>query len=169
MTKLKLLFRNRILYMLLVILTIGCEKGEEGAPGKAGNTNVIGRMFEVQNWTYGSPNYYTNLYVPELTAENIDSAAVLVYFSFEDNSWIALPYTQYNFPDNYYMNFNTSIGNVQINWFYDSSLSSGDDPNTYYGKTLKYKVVIIPPYTQRLYPNINYQNYKQVEAAFNIQ
>jgi hypothetical protein len=64
------------------------------------------------------------------------------------------------------MGFVSSIGNIQVTWVYDSSLSSGSDPNTYYGTTIKCKVVIIPPATEKAKVNMN--NYQEVKRAYNL-
>lgn len=120
----------------------------------------------MSSWSYTSPYYYRNLSTSELTASNVDSALVMVYFSTIGSNWFALPYTQYNSPADYYMGFVSSVGNVQVTWVYDSSLSTGSDPNTYYGTTVKCKVVIIPPAMVK--PNINYKNYKEVKATYKL-
>lgn len=155
-----------------VLLFIGCEKGndgEDGAPGKNGSSNVESRTFSVSSWSYSSPFHYTNLSVPELTQQNINSAGVMVYFSTTGTDWVAVPYTQYNSPYNYFMGFNTSVGIVQITWVYDTSLSQGSDPTTYYGVNLLYKVVVVPPSAKILYPNIDYKNYSAVKETFHLK
>ena len=107
-----------------------------------------------------------NLTVPELTASNIDSALVMVYFSTVGSHWFALPYTQYNSPSDYYMGFVCSNDTVQVTWVYDSSLSSGSNPNAYYNTTIKCKVVVIPP--AMIKPNINPCNYNEVQQAYGL-
>jgi hypothetical protein len=162
-------FMCALVGFFLLTLTIGCEKGEDGIPGKDGSANVESRTFSASSWNYSSPYYYLELSVPELTASNIHSTAVMAYFSIDGSNWRAVPYTQYNTPSNYFMGCISSVGNVRITWFYDSSLSSGDNPNVYYGTTVKLKVVVIPVAAKIINPNIDYKNYEEVRAAFHLQ
>ena len=158
---------------IVLFLINGCSKdgatGPQGPIGKDGKTNVITANFTMGSWLYKSPYYYENLYVPELTTQNIDSALVMVYFSTISSNWLALPYTQYNSPSDYYMGFVTSSDTVQVTWVYDGSLSSGKDPNTYYQTTVKCKVVVIPPNERRAHPNVNHHDYAEVKAAYNLK
>src|ERR1700758_5489644 len=100
---------NAALFLAVIVLLIaGCKKGAtgpQGPVGSPGKTNVISSTFTMASWSYTSPHYYMNLTVPELTANNIDSALVMVYFSTVGSHWFALPYTQYNSPSDYYMGF----------------------------------------------------------------
>ena len=156
--------------IIIILLLNSCKKeGPPGPPGPAGqngNTKVISATFAMSSWSYASPYHYRNLSVPELTANNVDSAMVMVYFSTTGAEWLALPYTQYNSPYNYYMGFSCTNAQVQVTWFYDSSLSQGSDPNTYYGTTVKCKVVIIPPARKRRH--INHMNYEEVKTSYNL-
>lgn len=158
-----------IVLATLTILINSCKKNETGPAGKDGSANVTATVFTASSWTYSSPYYYINLSVPELTSTNINSAAVMVYFNKNNGSWVAVPFTQYNSPSNYFMGFNTSTGNVQVTWAYDSSLSSGSNPNAYYGATVSLKVVVIPPSMIKLYPNIDLRNYSEVRETFNLK
>ncbi len=154
-----------LLFAIATVMANGCKK--EGPAGPAGNANVTAYTYSVSSWAYNSPNYYTNLSVPELTSSNINSAAVMVYFKTTGN-WFALPYTQYYSPYNYVMNFSTGVGEVQITWFYDTSLSAGNDPNAFYGTAVQYKVVIIPPAARKANPNLDWSNYDAVKTQFNL-
>ncbi len=166
----KILKINTTLFFgVLIILFNSCKKNTAGPAGKDGSANVTSTVFNASSWTYSSPYYYINLNVPELTSSNINSAAVMVYFSKSNGSWIAIPYTQYNLPSNYFMGFSSTIGNVQVTWFYDSSLSSGSNPNIFYGVTINLKVVVIPPAMIKLYPNIDLKNYNEVKETFNLK
>jgi hypothetical protein len=161
---------KKIIVFLLVVISVvvnGCKK--EGAQGPAGNANVKSATFSVSTWYWNTPNYYVNLGVTELTSSNVNTAAVMVYFTYGNKPWYAVPYSQYNYPSNYYMGFNTGVGNVQVTWFYDSSLSSGDDPNTYYAATIKIKVVTIPPAEIKKHPDLNLKNYQEVSKTFNLK
>lgn len=157
------------LVTLIVMLTFvsGCKKNNNNNSSN-NNVKVLSSSFTITSWSWSSPNYYSNLSVPELTSDNINTAAVMVYFSTGSN-WIAIPFTQYNSPYNYYMGFNTGVGKVQVTWTYDSSLSSGDNPNTYYSATVKCKVVVIPPAKISANPDLNLKDYKAVKERFNLK
>ncbi len=162
---------HKLFMLAFIFITVfnSCKKGETGTPGKDGSANVTSYTYSVPSWTYSSPYYFVNLSVPSITADNISTAGVMAYFNTTGNQWFALPYTQYHSPSNYYMGFTTGISNVQITWVYDSSLSSGDDPNTFYATKVLYKVVVIPPSAKSLKPNVDYNNYNEVKAAFNLK
>lgn len=159
--------------VLMLMLAPGCKKGDTGTagtPGKNGVANISSRTFYVESWNYASPNYYASLIVPEITTENINATGILAYFKTgANNEWTALPYTQYNTPFNYLMNYTSLPGFVRINWFYNTSTSQGDDPNKYYNTNVQFKVVVIPPQERVLKPNVDYTQYEQVKQAFGLQ
>lgn len=158
-----------IIIITLTLFTQGCtKKGEVGPAGKDGSSNVSSTVFQASSWSWSSPNYYVNFNVPEITGDNLTSAAIMVYFTKDNTKWTALPFTQYNSPSNYFMGFNTSINRVQITWIYDSSLSQGDNPNVYYGVAVQYKVVVIPKAAKDAHPNVNLNNYSEVKKAFDL-
>ncbi len=165
------LFVQFLLLSLSLFLIVSCEKssagpqGPKGDPGKDG-TKITSRTFVMSNWSYASPHYYINLNVPELTEKNIDSSLVMVYFKILNHDWFALPYTQYNSPINYYMGFVSSAGEVQVTWTYDSSLSTGDDPNDYYNTTVECKVVIIPSASKKA--GVNHSNFSEVQLSYQL-
>lgn len=163
---------KKIKLICLIIFTIafnGCKKTETGPAGKDGNANVSATVFSVSSWSWSAPQYYSNLTVPEITSDNLTSSAIMAYFSKDNANWVALPFTQYNTPSNYFMGFNTSVGSVQITWIYDSSLSAGSNPNTFYsvGST-KFKIVVIPSAIKKTHPNIDMKNYKEVKRTFGL-
>lgn len=164
----------KLISIITIVTTItflvGCtKKGEEGPAGKDGSSNVSATVFSVSTWGWTAPNYYVNLNVPEITSDNLSSAAIMVYFTKGNNTWTALPFTQYNTPSNYFMGFNTSVGHVQVTWIYDSSLSSGDNPNIYYGVTVQCKVVVIPKAAKEAHPNVDLNNYNEVKTIFKLK
>jgi hypothetical protein len=159
---------------VLMLLAEGCTKqgpvGPAGENGANGNANVTSTTFIMNTWHWNAPHYYSNLTIPELTASNASSAAVMVYFNTDgSNNWSALPYTHYHSPYNYYMGFNTGVGLVQVTWFYDSSLSSGNDPNTFYSATVRCKVIVIPPSVRLANPDLDLKNYETVKKRFKLK
>lgn len=160
--------------LLVLFSTIACTKqgpiGPTGEKGDPGNTGVTSTTFMMNNWLWNTPYYYASLNVPALTTSNASSAAVMVYFNTDGgNNWNALPYTQYHSPYNYYMGFNTGVGLVQVTWVYDTSLSSGDNPNVYYGSTIRCKVVVIPPAAKRANPDLDIKDYEAVKKRFKLK
>ena len=155
---------------LFILFNTSCQKGDTGTPGQNGTGNIASRTYTVNTWAYTSPNHYVNLSVPELTNANINSCAVMVYFSTPNSdSWRAVPFTQYGSLNNYYMNFNSSIGNVQVTWFSNSSIGIGSNPNDYYSATSQFKVVVIAAALKAKNADINYQNYSEVKAKFGLK
>ena len=158
-----------LLFGIAILMFNGCKKEETPGPaGKDGSSNVSSTVFSASSWAFASPNYYVNLSVPELTSSNLNTAGVMVYFTKTGTNWIAVPYTQYGSPYDYFMGFNTSAGQVQVTWFYDFSGSSGSDPNAYYSTTVKYKVVVIPPAAMKANPGLNLKDYSAVKTKFNL-
>jgi hypothetical protein len=167
----KAIYLSQILILGITILTIGsCKKGDtgpQGPAGAAGNANVVSTTYNISSWPYNSPYYYCNLNVPAITSTNVNTSAIMVYFSTVNGVWNALPYTQYHSPYDYYMGFSVSTGSVQVTWVYDTSLNSGSDPNAYYSTTVQIKVVVIPPAMIR--PGIHYRSYDELKRIYNIR
>ncbi len=151
----------------IVIVFNNCRKeGPQGPQGPAGEVNVKSYTFQATNWQYSSSQWLQSFSIPELTPESIDSAAVLVYFK-EQTSWNALPFTEVA-STNYFMGFKYVVNAVTINWTYNG-VFSGDDPTTYYGTTLTYKVVIIPDQARKANPDIDWTNYEEVKTRFDLK
>ncbi len=158
----------QILSIIIVITTInGCKKGKDGEPGKDGSANVTTRTFSVPAWSNNSSRWFTELSFPELTADNINSASVQVYWSTGNNTWVALPYTYIGTTNNYFMGFATMVNNVEIRWDCNSLVTIGSSPNSILDGTVQIKVVIIPPAQKK--SNINHNNYNEVKAAYDIK
>lgn len=153
----------------------GCKKpkdgetGPQGAAGVDGNANVTATTFSVSTWTYSSPAWSANLAVPALDPDNINTAAVMVYFGSGTNTWTAAPNTYYNSSGNYFSGFVTTVGNVKVTWIYNG-VGSGNDPNAFFGTTTTaIKVVVIPPAGLAAHPEVDLKNYDQVMSTFNIR
>ncbi len=167
--KKSLLFQTSFILIFVVFMMVGC-KGKKGDPGPAGSVKISSSTYDAYVWTYISPAYVTSLTVPQLTESNIDSAAVMVYISANGlDGWNALPYTQYTNSSNYFMTFNTFVNTVQIKWIYNSTVSAGDNPNVYYGNTVRFKVVVIPPGARKANADIDMKDYKKVKARFGLK
>jgi hypothetical protein len=165
--------RNTIVALIVFSTTIfnGCKKGEDGAPGKDGSSNVTSYTYSISTWSYSSPAWYKNLSFPEITSANINTVSVQAYIYTATNTWTALPNTFYNSGGaNYLMGFETTVGVIRINWIYNSSLSAGDNPNTFFGTSAsQFKVVAIPPSIMIANPNLNLKDYNQVKQILNLK
>jgi hypothetical protein len=130
--------KQLLLLIIFAWIFFGCKKAETNP------TKVTSNVYTATTWLYSSPYYYYDINDSDITADNIKSASVSVYFSTDNgNTWTAIPFTQYTNSSNYFMGYNTQVGKIQITWVYNNTLSQGDSPNTYYGATLQYKVVVV--------------------------
>ncbi|MGL4597217.1 MAG: hypothetical protein ACRCYO_06805 [Bacteroidia bacterium] len=147
---------------LPILLFNSCEEADNSV-----DPNIISKTFTATNWQSNSDLWYINFSLPELTSENINTAAVLVYFK-TTGSWWALPYTEVA-STNYFMTCRSNVSTIGVNWIYNGLLSNGDDPTTYYGTTLTYKVVIIPDQARKANPDIDWTNYEVVKTRFDLK
>lgn len=154
-----------LIIMVTSVITISsCKKGEDGKPG---NANVTSKTFSVPTWSSNSTRWYASLSVPEITTSNISTAAIQVYFSTDNTSWIALPNTVMA-STNYFMGYITAANIVEITWDYNG-FGIGDSPNTLYSATSLFKVVVIPPAAITANPDLDLNNYDKVKIKFNLQ
>lgn len=156
-----------ILSVFVSLLISGCEKGDKGDPGPSGTTNVSAHTYSVLDWSSNSSCWFTNLTVSEITSDNINSISVQVYFGKGDGVWMALPTTVVASTD-YYMGYSTAVGIVQIQWYYNG-VGIGNSPNTFFGFTSQYKIVLIPNAAKKANPNVDLKDYNAVKAAFDLK
>lgn len=154
----------------LVLLLTSCKKGDAGpagATGATGNANVSETTFQVNSWTSGSSYWLADFNVSALTATNLTSSAVEVFFSTNNGTnWYAVPYTAVG-STNYFMGFATGANLVEVQWTYNGA-GNGSDPNTYFGVTaVLYKIVVIPPAMK--IPNVNTHDYNTLKAVYNLK
>lgn len=154
-----------IMFMAMsAIMVTSCKKGDDGKPG---NANVTSHTFSVPTWSSNSTRWYITMSVPEITTGNNSSASIQVYFSIDNNSWVALPNTVVA-SSNYFMGYITSAGIVEVTWDYNG-VGIGSSPNTFYSATSLFKVVVIPPATIVANPDLDLNNYNKVKTKFNLQ
>jgi hypothetical protein len=158
--------------------------GTNGTNGKDGNANVYGRVFTVQpietlvdgdGWTKKTYTNSTNFYyskrllVPEITKAVLDRGDVHVYKSLDPSIdfWLGMPYTDhYTAGTTTYITTYTpahSLGYVTI-WIDDNFLKPSLPT-----KVTSFKVVVITPSGKIAHPNVNYNNYAEVAAAFDLE
>lgn len=153
-----------LIIMVTSVITISsCKKGKDGKPG---NANVTAKTFSVPTWSSNSTRWYISLSVPEITSDNISSAAIQVYFSIDNANWTALPNTVVA-STNYFMGYITAVSTVQVNWDYNG-IGIGSSPNSFYSATSLFKVVVIPPAAITANPDLDLNNYDKVKTTFNL-
>ncbi len=152
--------------------------GTAGTPGKDGNANVKSRVVTVNasDWIksfYGTSTtqyyYRVNLPIPEVTKEILDKGLVMTYRSNSSsnaNSFISLPFTSaFSAGTSTFITTWTPVhyeGGVTI-WKEDSDLLTLEPTGGY-----TFKVVAITPSGLAAHPNVNYKNYAEVAATFNL-
>jgi hypothetical protein len=163
--------------ILLAAFTISlfgtsCKKGDTGPAGKDGkdgNANVQSTTWSVNTsaWVSGSNYWYVDIPVSALTSSNHGSASVEAFFSTNSGiNWYAIPYTAVYTTGNYFMGFATGVGTVEIQWTHNTS-GNGSDPNTFFGATCQFKIVVIPAALKK--PGINTHNYNELKTAYNLK
>jgi hypothetical protein len=141
-----------------------CTPGAMGATGKTGNANVETFIVntDASSWTLNVIDYSQNATatVDQINASVMNSGTVNVFMGDgTGTSWVALPLA-------YSMNqWNYSYANSQIKFF--ETLSNGNAPPN--PGILQFKIVVIPPAVKAANPNLNYNNYDEVKAKFNLQ
>ncbi|HWY10432.1 MAG TPA: hypothetical protein VN026_03850 [Bacteroidia bacterium] len=162
-----------ILFTTLAIssFNFSCKKGDTGPAGKDGtngNANISTSTFQVNTsaWVNGSNYWYVDIPVSALTSSNHGAAAVEVFFSTNSGvNWHAVPYTAVSSTD-YFMGFATGVGLTEIQWTYNG-VGNGSDPNTFFGATCQFKIVVIPPAMKK--PGVNTHSYNELKAAYNLK
>ena len=159
---------NLLKTITIIILFVSCQKGEKGPAGPAGpagNSNVTAASYLASSWTNGSSYWYIDLDVPALTASVQSSGAVEVFFSTNGGTtWTSVPYTAVA-TTNYFMSFVTESGVVEVQWTYNG-VGNGSSPNTFFGTTLKFKVVVIP--ASKIRPEINTKDFNEIKKEYNL-
>lgn len=139
---------------LLFITLFSCQKGEQGPkgdPGAAGNANVKANTYAISSWVDGPSFWYADLSEPDLTQEAQDAGTVEAFLSVDSGkNWTKLPYTAVN-TTNYFMNYTTSKGKVEIQWTYNG-IGNGSSPNSFFGTNCQFKIVVIPPGARQANP-----------------
>lgn len=147
------------------------DKGDTGAKGPTGTANVI-----YSNWIYAA-NFVDSivdnsqvkvghLYAPGISADILNSGAVLVYFNYGAGVF-ALPYTSYAGGKASTVNFTPGLKKIIITRF------TLDNSNSIPLSTvIQYRYILIPGGVagrQRdAYAGLDWNNYEQVKAFFSI-
>jgi len=150
----------------------GCKKDDtEYQPkGSYGNANVTSQTFTVSSWSNTSSMFYSHFTVANLTAGVQSGGAVMAYLSINDGTdWDALPTTFYSSSNHYTMGFLTATQLVEVRWTNTNGIAySGNDPNSMFGATCKFKIVVIAPAAWLAHPDVDLKNYEEVKSTFNL-
>ena len=158
--------KNAIFFMVTIatvmLIANGCTKGDTGPAGRDGNANVLSRQFTV-TWTQSPPDYFCDIYDPDITQAIVDYGSVEVYMSNGSNGWIALPctlpitssYSSTYTPVHY-------LNGVTI-WKTDTDMAQAADPGP---KT--FKVVCISESFLYAHQKVNWKNYEEVKKILNL-
>ena len=165
----------------IAVALMSCE-GKQGAPGATGpqgpagtnglngNANVLTQTWNIPSWNNNGSIYYVNLSDINVTSAIQSMGTVEAFLSTDaGTTWRALPFTQYvSGSSNYFMDYYTTVGNVQITWTQNSP-GLGSDPNTYYSATCQIKDVCIAGSIMKQHPKTNWKDYGQVQAILEAQ
>ncbi len=152
---------------LLSILITSCTKdgetgpqgpqGPQGAAGTNGSSNVTSFTFGISSsaWIHGSGDVY--YYVKSYSIADVTGSAVMVYIKDSYGSWVAMPVSDWLYVGDQFI-YRYNSGGFELDYYYSVRPSS----------TRYFKAVIIPPASRAANPNVNYSNYQEVKAAFNL-
>lgn len=157
------------------IMMAGCRgaegpqgpQGPQGIPGLDGtNANVVEQTYAVTSWTPNTgPNYWwAQLSDSYLTSAILNYGAVDVFVSYNSGAtWNNVPYSEVVATNvTGIWTVNDAVGTVQVNYTYSDG-TLGSDPNAEYSATCQFKVVCIAASVIKRHPNVNLNNYAQVE------
>lgn len=144
--------------------------GPVGPTGATGNANVHSTYYTINaaNWTYfGTPYFFNevNLTCPQITSDVVDFGMVCAFSeSTTSGTWFSLPYVYWPTSTvSYVFSLNTiKLGSVGLRFNYS------DGRNSVYTST-RVKVVTISGTAKAANPNVDYNDYNSVKAAFHLE
>lgn len=170
---------KKLISIILGLILLGslttlysCKKDDtEYQPkGAYGNANVTSHTFTVNSWNATSSMFYSHFTISNLTVGVQNGGAVMVYLSINDGTnWNALPCTFYSSSNHYTMSFLTATNLVEVRWTNSSGTAiTGNDPNSMFDATCKFKIVIFAPAAWLAPPDVDFKNYEEVKRTFNL-
>ncbi|MBS1647830.1 MAG: hypothetical protein JST67_10865 [Bacteroidetes bacterium] len=141
-----------------------CQKGATGPQGPAGTNgaaNISSSIYTITpgTWSAGIMGGYTASF-SDASITNPDKDAIQVYVSgVSSGYWLAIPGSNlFSNGDN--MTYSYISGQIALDYYGVTSAPSS---------TIYAKVVVIPPTQRRAHPHVNYNNYNEVKAVFNLK
>jgi hypothetical protein len=149
-----------LLATTIAVIFAGCkgDTGPQGPAGGNGAANVSNTAYSAIPgvWNLSGAWWYIDVSVPALTNASIDLVQVYVQTMGSGTDWWALPAKDLvNNGDNFQFSYVSGI--VRLWYTYTSAPSS----------TWTFRIVVVPPPLAR--PNVNYSNYSEVKASYNLQ
>ena len=153
-----------------------CNQGPTGPEGPAGNANVKSMSFTVtaNQWyhigTTGTPGerFETILTVPIITQDIVSTGAVNMYISQNGNQWTAMPYTYptgtgptYGFTESWICSYSLNQAIIDLQ---DSDFNT-QPPSA----TVFVKIVAVAASGRIANPDLDWNNYSAVKAAFDLK
>lgn len=167
-----------LVFLTATIMIAGCTKegldGKDGINGVNGNANVISsNTITLSNWSTDYNNGIEFEFSSIVTWESItqeirDRGLVMVYMQADTGYFYALPIT-FTYDDSYSNSFNyfIEVGSITIELIgYDNYGS----PNAYdLNGEFSIRIVVIPANVMASSPNIDWNNYNEVNAMLSIE
>ncbi|MBN8703186.1 MAG: hypothetical protein J0M08_08975 [Bacteroidetes bacterium] len=158
-----------ILTTSLFLTIASCKKeagpaGADGTNGTNGNANVKSQTDTVTTWTWDAAGSYkySNISVPNLTADIVANGAVLVYLKTTSGTWAPLARTiALTASTSMNQRFVYTTGNVQI-IIQNSDLSQ---PTV---SSLTFKIVCIAGSAMAKQKDVDFRNYTAVKETFSL-
>jgi hypothetical protein len=140
--------------------------------GSYGNASIItSNTITLNNWVEDfndgiNYEYSSQVTWPTLTQSVVNNGIVMAYFQ-DGTRWQAIPYSETD--DTYYAehwNFSYTVGGatIAINGFDDSGSGSASDYNGYV-----LKLVAITNEARAMHPEVDLNNYAEVESVFGLK
>lgn len=170
----KIILKSITAITLIGMLSLfnGCAKdGKDGAPGPTGSAGTNGNanvksetfMYSPSSWQLASNTYFINRTTTLITSDIVTSGAILVYMqSTTSTSWQALPYTWPNGTQSQIYRFWYNTNNLKLE-IYSEDLTPSVSTN------LTFKLVAISSSARLSNPHIDFNDYYQVKAAFDLK
>jgi len=155
------------LSMIVAVVLSGCrgDDGVEGPQGPAGSNGTNGTNgaanvssgFYDPNWDPIIPNYYTTFTVTSIT-DTLNDIVLVFCKRVAGGSWEMLPVYDFACAGSN-IGFSYNLGNVIVNYYSIVCIPLS---------TWRFRVVVIKPALARDHPDVDYNNYEEVKAAFNL-
>lgn len=165
------------IFLLAMLILSGCAKdkyqpkGDYQPAGNYGNANMIySNTVTLNNWTSAFDNgteyvYYSLINWPALTQAIKDNGAVMTYVQ-SGTQWYALPYSDHGTGWSYTYDFGFDVGTVEIDL---TGVDNTGSPGTASQNGTVVRLVAISPAAKIANPDLNWSNYNEVKARFNLE
>lgn len=169
---------KNLIYLAILVLSVSissCSKegpigpaGPQGPQGPTGTTGPAGQdasvpvstTLYVNNWVYSAsaPSYMASISVPAITQNVLDRGIVAAYVSNGSGGWIALPMTWYPTTTySYTYSCVHALGYLHVHRTDSDGIAVNPGGQTF-------KIVVIPPAFRMANPNLNWENYAEIEG-----